>query len=159
MSLAPPRGEGILHTTVTSSVWVKEVCRQPEMKNNRRASWSGSVSLQIEETLVITAICRQREGLCECVKSAFINVYLALFRVHWIWEWNLVFNWFIYCHFLKSYMLFTLPDFEKQVTGLTLAVRRGGSFYEKHFMASANQLTLRFSCEEEIKLPLPSYSY
>lgn len=158
MSLAPPRGEGILHTTVTSSVWVKEVCRQPEMKNNRRASWSGSVSLQIEETLVITAICRQSEGLCECAKSAFINVYSALFLVHWIWEWNLVFNWLIYCHFLESYMLFTLPDFEKQVTGLTLAVRRSGSFYEKHLMTSANQLTLRFSCEEEIKLPLPAYS-
>lgn len=113
---------------------------------------------EIEETLVITAICRQREWLCECAKSAFINVYSA-FCVHWIWEWNLVFNWFIYCHFLESYMLFTLPDFEKQVTGLMLAARRGGSFYEKHLMTSANQLTLRFSCEEEIKLPLPVYSY
>lgn len=113
MSLAPPRGKGIPHATVTSSVWVKEVCTWPEMKNNRRASWSSSVSLQTEEMLVITAICRQREGLCECAKSAFISVYSASFRVHWIWERNLVFNWFIYCHFLEWYRLFTLPDFEK----------------------------------------------
>ena len=70
--------------------WVMEGCGgRRRGGNNRGAPYSSSVCLPMEEMLVITAIYRERKGLCEYAQSAFINIYSVLFNLRRITERSL----------------------------------------------------------------------
>lgn len=123
--------------------WVMEGCGgRRRGGNNRGAPYSSSVCLPMEEMLVITAIYRERKGLCEYAQSAFINIYSVLFNLRWITEWSL--------RVCTVQAVQVSPDGRKQLTDTTLVCTVCESCWrleQKLSVTSGRDLNPRSNCD------------